>query len=119
MDLSFGYLIVLELEVKILSRVKEKEALLTLRGKLAFEAKDGHSWSFSDAELESLLNAQPKTLDELGVIKGFPRKGKRVEAYGKNIIDIFNGVSIDGFSVSKKGDTLDVKTIMKKSTAFK
>lgn len=98
--------------------MRERKLLEELRSKLAFAKKGKHSWSFSDVELESLLKAKPKTLEELGVIKGFPRKGKRVEAYGSSIIDIFNGKGIDSFSVKSKGEDIEVSTVLKKASFF-
>lgn len=101
-----------------MNNVQEKEALLALRGKLAFEAKDGHSWSFGDRELNALLEVKPKNYLQLCEIKGFPAKGKRVEAYGQNIIDIFNGVCVESFDVRLNGDTIEVKNVMIKSSSF-
>lgn len=103
-----------------MSRIIEKELLLELRSKLSFESRTKHSWSFSDTELASLLDARPKTIEELGSIKGFPIKGKRVAAYGEAITEIFNGKSIKGFDVkiSDSGDDLTVKSLFKRSSAF-
>lgn len=95
-----------------------KEKLLKLRSNLAYATKNNHSWSFSDEELSRLLKAKPKTLDELGKIKGFPRDGKRVKSYGKSIIDIFNCKDVKDFKVEVKGDKVSVTSEMKKSNAF-
>lgn len=87
-----------------------REKLLELRSKLAYNEKEKHSFSFSDEELERLLKEQPKSLDDLGKIKGFPRKGKRVSAYGQYIVDIFNNKG-NGFTISGNSDDLKVSTI--------
>ena len=95
-----------------------RKNLLLLRSKLAFSNTTGHSWQFSDVELERLLKAQPRTLDELGAIKGFPRDGKRVKAYGKLIIDIFNNSEYIDFDVKQNGTELNVKGIMQPLSSF-
>lgn len=96
---------------------RERELLLDLRSKLAYEKTGSHSYSFSDDELESLLKSRPKTLDELGKIKGFPREGKRVEKFGSNIVDIFVR-QVDSFIVTNINNNLRVRTKLRMSTAF-
>lgn len=99
----------------------EKEqvaSLILLRSKLAYSTKSQHSWSFSNDELKSLVKVKPKTLDELGVIKGFPRAGKRVEAYGSLIVDIFNGRNFSDFKVTGNDEKLEVEGIIKPLKSF-
>lgn len=101
-----------------MSEKEQIEALLKLRSKLAFEAKTKHSWSFSDDELKRLVIAKPRTLDALGELKGFPREGKRVKAYGQLIIDIFNGIGCDDIKVEVLSED-DIKvTPIRRSSAF-
>lgn len=97
---------------------KQKEALLNLRSELAYKVKGNHSWSFGDKELTELLKIKPKTLDELGKIKGFPRDGKRVKAYGNLIVDIFNNKDYSKFDVEVKGDSIKVTGVMKRISVF-
>lgn len=101
-----------------MSEKEQVEALLKLRSKLAFESKSKHSWSFSDEELKRLVIAKPKTLDALGEIKGFPRTGKRVQAYGQLIIDIFNGIGCDDIKVEVIGEDDIVVIPIRRSSAF-
>lgn len=101
-----------------MSRKIYQEKLLQLRSKLAYETKGNHSWSFSDKELESLLEAEPRTFTELIQLKGFPADGKRVKAFGQQIIDIFNGEDIKDFDVKVSNDDVIVKTVLKQSSAF-
>ena len=93
--------------------------LKSLRSSIAFEMKSNHSWSFSDKELFRLVEAKPKSLEDLGKIKGFPREGKRVKSYGQNIIDIFNGKDIEKFNSTFDGTNLHVETVMKPLCNFK
>lgn len=96
----------------------EKEALLELRSELSYKTKGNHSWSFSDEELDRLLSAKPKSLDELGKLKGFPRDGKRVNAFGQQIVDIFLGKNIKSFDVKVEGDDVKARTVLSESHSF-
>lgn len=96
----------------------ELQALRDLRSKLAFAENQKHSYSFSDEELDRLLRIRPKTLDELGKIKGFPRSGKRVKSFGQLIVDIFNGKSVENINVSTTPTDLKVTYELKKSSSF-
>lgn len=103
-----------------MKRAEEKELLLQLRSKLAFESKSAHSWSFSDKEMNLLLDSRPMSIEDLGQLKGFPLEGKRVKAYGNCIVDIFLGKSISDFNakIASSGEDLIVKSILKKSNLF-
>lgn len=90
----------------------EKAKLLVLRSNLAYATKNSHSWSFGDSEMDLLLKFKPKTIEDLGKLKGFPRNGKRVASYGQSIIDIFNGVDVKGFDVKFENENLTVKPII-------
>lgn len=68
-----------------------REALRKLRSRLAYMEGNKHAYSFSDAELESIVDKKPCNIDELTSLKGFPKNGKRVQAYGSIIVDIVNG----------------------------
>lgn len=98
--------------------MSEKEALLALRSELSYKTKNNHSYSFSNEELNRLLSERPTTLEDLGKIKGFPKNGKRIKAFGQQIVDIFNGVCISKFNVRVCGDEVKAETILKKSNAF-
>lgn len=97
-----------------------KQKLLDLRSKLAYASKREHSWSFSDRELRDLLLKKPKTMEELTSIKGFPKNGKRVNSFGKQILEIFNSPDrIQDFNihVDKQGN-LEVTTVLTRSNSF-
>ena len=95
-----------------MSSDEEKIKLLALRSKLAYATKNSHSWSFGDSEMELLLKNRPKTIEDLGKLKGFPRNGKRVASYGQSIIDVFNGVNVKDFDVKFENENLTVKPII-------
>ena len=101
-----------------MSRDSEKSKLLALRSKLAYATKNSHSWSFGDSEMDLLLKHRPRTLEDLGKLKGFPRTGKRVASYGQSIVDIFNGIEIDDFNVEFKHDSLTVNPVIVTSQFF-
>lgn len=97
-----------------------RQKLLDLRSKLAYASKGEHSWSFSDRELRDLLLKKPRTIEELTSIKGFPKNGKRVNSFGKQILEIFNSPDrIQDFNihVNKQGN-LEVTTVLARSNSF-
>lgn len=72
-----------------------RDAGVAIRGKLksyrlARSKQEGVPpyYIFSDAELELLMNGRPKTIGELGKMKGFGPK--KLEKYGQDIINIIN-----------------------------
>lgn len=73
-----------------MSREREKERLIELRSEVAKENGQSTYLVFNDEELEILLDKRPKTIDELSQIKGFPKDGKRVAAYGQKLVNIFD-----------------------------
>lgn len=79
---------------------KTEELLRKLRGRLAYCKQVKPYMIFRDVELEELLKVQPKSLEQLATIKGFPIDGKRVQGYGQSIIDIFTRANqIEDFEV--------------------
>lgn len=73
-----------------MNREREKEKLITLRSEIAKENGQSTYLVYNDEELETLLDKRPKTIDELSKIKGFPKDGKRVAAYGDRLVAIFD-----------------------------
>lgn len=74
-----------------MSRESEREQLLDLRKSIAKREGQATYLVFNDAELEVLLDKRPKSIDELSSIKGFPKDGKRVAVYGRELVGIFKG----------------------------
>lgn len=73
-----------------MSKEREREKLIELRSQIAKENGQSTYLVFNDEELEILLEKRPKTIDELGQIKGFPKTGKRVSVYGERLVKIFD-----------------------------
>lgn len=67
-----------------------KDKLLKLRSDVAKENHGATYLVFNDKELEELLLKQPKSIEELSKIKGFPKNGKRVQCYGSRLVSIFS-----------------------------
>lgn len=70
--------------------LSEREMLLELRKAIAKKSGQATYLVYNDVELEMLLKERPKTLEELTALKGFPKTGKRVAAYGNALVRIFN-----------------------------
>lgn len=101
--------------------MSEKERLLRkLRGHLAYKKQVEPYKIFRDLELKLLLKIEPKTLEELAKIKGFPIKGKRVNCWGQSIIDIFNEPEkIENFEIELDTSGFPVsRTVLKKMEIF-
>lgn len=73
-----------------MSREREREKLIELRSEVAKENGQSTYLVFNDEEMETILDVRPKTIDELSKIKGFPKDGKRVAAYGQRLVNIFD-----------------------------
>lgn len=102
-------------------REKQRQLLIELRSQLISKKATLPYCIYPDETIESLLDAQPKTLEELVQVKGFPENGKRVKGFGEAIIAVFNcPEKISGFNL-KEGTTADkfeVGTNLKPVTAF-
>lgn len=81
----------------------EREKLLQLRNKIAKASGQSTYLVPNDKEIEMLLKVRPKTLEELSAIKGFPKNGKRVAAYGNELISIFNEKKTNGATTNPSG----------------
>lgn len=77
-------------------RNKQKILLKELRKRIAQNSGQSTYLVFNDKELEMLLDAQPKTIEELTSLKGFPKGGKRVTAYGSTLLNIFKSTENAG-----------------------
>lgn len=73
-----------------MSRETERQKLLDLRSKIAKDNGQSTYLVFNDEELEMILDARPKTIGDLSKLKGFPKDGKRVAAYGTELVKIFD-----------------------------
>lgn len=102
-------------------RDKQRRLLLELRSSLIGKLNTMPYCIYTDDAIEALLDAQPKTIDELAQVKGFPKEGKRVKGFGEAILAVFNKTNqIDGFTLSE-GETageLEVGTSLKRISAF-
>lgn len=81
-----------------------REKLLKLRSEIAKKTKGATYLVFNDKELEMLLTAAPKSIEELCKLKGFPKDGKRVRVYGDALVSIFKGVKTIVQASSTSGD---------------
>ena len=86
-----------------------KDELLKLRSDVAKSNHGATYLIFNDREMEELVKIKPKSIEELGKIKGFPINGKRVQAYGNRLVSIF---------VGKKTTSKTPKQNLKSSNAF-
>lgn len=101
-------------------KLAETELLTKLRGRLAYSKQCAPFYIFKDTEMELLLEWRPQTLEDLCKIKGFPKEGKRVQKWGKEIITVFRDTyNVEDFDVEldKDGDPVP-KSILKNASAF-
>lgn len=73
-----------------MTKTEQKQALIDLRGKLCGALHRQPFTIYRDETIDDLVKAQPKTLEELSKVKGFPKDGKRIKGFGETIIAIFN-----------------------------
>lgn len=80
---------------------KQRELLLQLRSDLVGKMHVQPFTIYTDDVIEALLEAQPKSLEELANVKGFPEGGKRIAGFGGAVIAVFTKCDkIDGIEVS-------------------
>jgi len=99
--------------------VKQRKLLKELRSKLVGLNRTLPYTVYRDADIEALLKAQPRTLDDLGKIKGFPYAGKRFKNYGESILAVFTKQdAIDAFTVDIRGGEPVIGLVAHKVDAF-
>lgn len=100
-------------------RRKQRELLLELRSKLVGQLHTQPFTIYNDDTIELLLDAQPKTIEELAKVKGFPEKGKRVQGFGEAVIAIFNDTNrIENIKISGAGKGSRISVGLKSMEAF-
>lgn len=99
--------------------VKQRKLLKDLRSKLVGTNKTLPYTIYRDKDIEALLKAQPKTLEDLGKIKGFPIDGVRHKNYGESILKVFiDPNSISTFELDTSRPKPVIKTVARKVHAF-
>ena len=99
--------------------VKQRKLLKDLRSKLVGANKTLPYTIYRDKDIEALLKAQPKTLEELGKIKGFPFDGVRHKNYGESILRVFtNPDSISTFELDTSKSEPVISVVAKEVYAF-
>lgn len=73
-----------------MNKHSQREQLLQLRSELVGILHTHPGSVYTDRTIEDLLEAQPKSIEELTKVKGFPAGGKRVRAFGTLVVEIFN-----------------------------
>lgn len=100
-------------------RDKQKNLLLSLRSMLVGKLHTQPFTIYPDAVIEDLLDAQPKTLEELSQVKGFPKSGKRIQGFGEAVVAIFKDCDrIENFEVNTDGNEAIVGTKLRKLSVF-
>lgn len=99
---------------------KYEELLRKLRGHLAYKKQVEPYKIFRDIELQLLLKEEPKTMEHLTKLKGFPADGKRATCWGQSIIDIFNTPErIENFEIELDNAGFPIsRTVLKKMEIF-
>lgn len=100
-------------------REKQRQLLIQLRSELIAEKETLPYCIYTDETIEDLLDAAPKSIEELVKVKGFPEKGKRVKGFGEAIVNVFvHTQEIEKFTIEKGGSGLEVGTGLKRAKAF-
>lgn len=102
-------------------REKQRQLLIELRSQLIAKESTLPYCIYTDATIDALLDAQPKSIAELVQVKGFPEKGKRVKGFGEAIVAIFNDTNrIQSFTLKEgsSAEDFEVGTKLKPITAF-
>lgn len=97
--------------------MKEKEMLLKLRSEVAKKSGQSTYLVPNDKEIEMLLKVRPKNIEELTALKGFPKTGKRVAAYGQAVIDIFTK-KVSKIEISGQGESMSARAGLESTSIF-
>lgn len=106
-------------EVNELTLEAQRALLHQFRNRLSVLKKTRPYQIFDNDSIENVLKAQPKTLGELGKVKGFPKEGKRIKGYGEAVISIIkNPTIINEVVLEESNGEIETKIILKKSNMF-
>lgn len=99
---------------------RQRELLVSLRRQLSGKNHTLPFTVYTDKDIDALIEAQPKTIEALKTVKGFPPNGTRVKGYGEAIVAIFNDASRIAEITVSEGDTgeIVVGTTFRPITAF-
>lgn len=98
---------------------KQRKLLQDLRGNLVGALHTQPFTIYNDETIEELLKVQPRSIEELCTVKGFPKDGKRVKNFGESIIAIFTDTdSISDFKIIGESENHFSVNTIKKIKAF-
>lgn len=101
-----------------MSKNEQREQLIELRHQLIGVLHTQPHTIYNNETIEKLLEVQPKSLDELATVKGFPRDGKRIKCFGKAVIAIFNPEFKAALEIEEKEKSTTASEAAKKMTQF-
>lgn len=104
-------------DVDYREREKKRDLLIKLRSDLTGELHTLPYTVYRDSDIERLLDKEPKSIEELVAIRGFPVEGKRVKGFGEAIVSIFND-SVEKIEVVGRNGSTEVVTKLKPMSLF-
>ena len=98
----------------------QRSFLCQLRSKLCGRLHLQPFKIYTDKTVEDLILAQPKSIEELANVKGFPKDGFRIKGFGEAIIYVFNNTDkVASIDILESNDgNLEVKTSLKDMGLF-
>lgn len=96
---------------------EQRQLLIKLRSELVGKKHTLPYTIYTDNTIEELLKAQPKTLEQLSKVKGFPKEGKRLKGFGEAIVSIFTK-NVKSFSFKVENGNPVVETTLKQMKLF-
>lgn len=92
-----------------MDKTTQLNSLLMLRNSLCGQKHVLPYMIFTEECAKSIVEAQPRTIEELGRVKGFPVNGKRIKNYGEAVLDaLWKADRIECFDVSVNGEKNDI-----------
>ena len=93
----------------LLDKSTQLNSLLMLRNSLCGQKHVLPYMIFTEECAKFIVEAQPRTIEELGKVKGFPANGKRIKNYGAVVLDaLWKADRIECFDVSIGDESGDV-----------
>lgn len=98
---------------------KQRKLLVELRRKLVGKRHTLPYTIYRDEDIDSLIKAQPHTIEELEEVKGFPKGGLRIKGFGTAILEVFNNTNkVVGVDFNVNGGVPEVTIKLKKMQIF-
>lgn len=92
-----------------MTKSEQLNSLILLRNTLCGDKRILPYMVYTVGCAKEIVKSQPKTLQELGKVKGFPANGARIKNYGKVILEVlWSDKIITDFDIKETKDGIEI-----------